>query len=136
MKSDKWAVGRWIVSSGDDWEGIFSGSYDTRQEAIEAGPAVMRAEGYANEEEFFVSKLIRVRPRTPRSLADQVHRILFEETFSGWEERPERKLAAPAEASLNIRLRPIIHRWAEDFDIFGGEVSHEVFEAVPMPVAA
>ncbi len=136
MKHDDWKEGRWLVSSVDHWEGIFPGAYDTREEAVEAGPTVMRENGFAaelDEEGFFVSQITTVSARIPDDITKTVFTAIYERTFRNWEERPEKKFPPHAETALSNRLHRLLKNWANDYAIFEDELCNGNFELIMVP---
>lgn len=113
MKSHEWKSGRWVVSSSDDWEGVFEGTYSSLSEAIEAGPALMRAEGYGPGESFCVAQLRPARLQFPEGLAETVVTACLDATFRHWDERPDVTVSDDAREELRTLLHAAIRGWED-----------------------
>lgn len=124
-------AGRWMVSQSDEYEGLFGGSWPTREMAIAAGPGVIRwncGDG-AKADKFYVGQLVSWDVQIPKSLPGMIAKLIHDETFENFEEPGELSVSPE---SLNL-LAEMLEFWAKGANITRGETYVGSFEEVPWP---
>lgn len=124
-------AGRWMVSQSDEYEGLFGGSWPTREMAIAAGPGVIRWNCGDGEkaDKFYVGQLVPWEVRIPKSLPGFIAKLIDEETFKDFEEPGELSVS---QESLDL-LAEMLKFWANGANLTRNETYVGSFEEVPWP---